>query len=157
MEVIVILILFVSVLTLVFGLKNQLNHTQNFSRNDELRLQQLERSLCLQDSTQRDRQLARIERKLDLILNYLEIEDIAAEDNPIASHREFVDIILESVPPEYKISVIKIIRMLTGDGLKEAKNKVESTPCIIQSRVPLAEAEVTQRQLEQAGGRVILR
>lgn len=53
-----------------------------------------------------------------------------------------------------KISVIKVVRQLTGLGLKEAKDLVEATPADVKEGLPKAEAEDTKKQLEEAGATV---
>lgn len=52
-----------------------------------------------------------------------------------------------------KIEVIKIVRALTGLGLKEAKDAVEQTPSTLKEGVAKAEAEEAKKQLEEAGDR----
>ncbi|HED6700193.1 TPA: 50S ribosomal protein L7/L12 [Campylobacter jejuni] len=56
-----------------------------------------------------------------------------------------------------KIEVIKIVRALTGLGLKEAKDAVEQTPSTLKEGVPKAEAEEAKKQLEEAGAKVELK
>ncbi|ECP4095968.1 50S ribosomal protein L7/L12 [Campylobacter jejuni] len=56
-----------------------------------------------------------------------------------------------------KIEVIKIVRALTGLGLKEAKDAVEQTPSILKEGVAKAEAEEAKKQLEEAGAKVELK
>ena len=51
-----------------------------------------------------------------------------------------------------KVSVIKAVRALTGLGLKEAKDLVESVPAAIKEAVNKDEAEDVKKQLEEAGG-----
>jgi large subunit ribosomal protein L7/L12 len=53
-----------------------------------------------------------------------------------------------------KVSVIKAIRGITGLGLKEAKDLVESAPCTVKEAVSKAEAEDMKKQLEEAGASV---
>ncbi|EDP3818712.1 50S ribosomal protein L7/L12 [Campylobacter jejuni] len=53
-----------------------------------------------------------------------------------------------------KIEVIKIVRALTGLGLKEAKDAVEQTPSTLKEGVAKAEAEEAKKQLEEAGAKV---
>ena len=67
------------------------------------------------------------------------------------------DLILENVPADKKIAILKIIRSVTGLGLKEAKDFVESAPKTIKSSLPKAEAEDIKKQLENAGAKVILK
>ena len=66
------------------------------------------------------------------------------------------NIILESIAPDKKIAVLKIVRTLTGLGLKEAKELVESAPKQIQEGVAKDAAEDIKKQLEDAGGTVTL-
>ncbi|MBX1007103.1 50S ribosomal protein L7/L12 [Campylobacter jejuni] len=56
-----------------------------------------------------------------------------------------------------KIEVIKIVRALTGLGLKEAKDAVEQTPSTLKEGVAKAEAEEAKKQLEEAGAKVVLK
>ena len=51
-----------------------------------------------------------------------------------------------------KIQVIKVVRALTGLGLKEAKDLVESAPKVIKEGVDKDEAEKIKKQIEEAGG-----
>ncbi|EFO9429847.1 50S ribosomal protein L7/L12, partial [Campylobacter upsaliensis] len=55
-----------------------------------------------------------------------------------------------------KIEVIKIVRALTGLGLKEAKDAVEQTPSTLKEGVAKADAEEAKKQLEEAGAKVEL-
>ncbi|ECL2776691.1 TPA: 50S ribosomal protein L7/L12 [Campylobacter jejuni] len=56
-----------------------------------------------------------------------------------------------------KIEVIKIVRALTGLGLKEAKDAVEQTPSTLKEGVAKAEAEEAKKQFEEAGAKVELK
>ncbi|MCJ7813236.1 50S ribosomal protein L7/L12 [bacterium] len=56
-----------------------------------------------------------------------------------------------------KIQVIKVVRALTGLGLKEAKDLVEAIPAVVKEDVPKEEAENMKRQLEVAGATVELK
>ena len=53
-----------------------------------------------------------------------------------------------------KINVIKAIRVITGLGLKEAKDMVEKTPAMVKEGVSKDEAEGVKKQLEEAGAKV---
>jgi large subunit ribosomal protein L7/L12 len=53
-----------------------------------------------------------------------------------------------------KVSVIKVIRALTGLGLKEAKDMVEGAPATVKEGVSKDEAATVQKQLEEAGASV---
>ena len=56
-----------------------------------------------------------------------------------------------------KINVIKIVRALTGLGLKEAKDAVEGTPSVLKEGVSKDEAEAAKKELEEAGAKVELK
>ena len=56
-----------------------------------------------------------------------------------------------------KVAVIKAVRALTGLGLKEAKEAVESSPSVIKEAVSKEEAEEAKKQLEEAGAQVELK
>ena len=67
------------------------------------------------------------------------------------------DVILEEVPKDKKIAILKIVRGLTGLGLKEAKELVESAPKQIQEGLAKDAAEEAKKQIEDAGGKVELK
>lgn len=67
------------------------------------------------------------------------------------------DAILEEVPADKKISVLKVVRTLTGLGLKEAKDLVESTPKPVKEAVAKDVAEDAKKQLEEAGAKVSIK
>ena len=77
----------------------------------------------------------------------------AAEE--VEEKTEF-NIMLDEVPADKKIAVLKIVRGLTGLGLKEAKELVESAPKQIQEGVAKDAAEDAKKQLEGAGAKVSL-
>src|SRR5438132_8509254 len=56
-----------------------------------------------------------------------------------------------------KIQVIKVVREITGLGLKEAKDLVDGAPKPVKESVPKAEAEAIKKKLEDAGGTVALK
>jgi large subunit ribosomal protein L7/L12 len=56
-----------------------------------------------------------------------------------------------------KIQVIKVVREITGLGLKEAKDLVDGAPKPVKEAVPKAEAEAIKKKLEEAGGTVELK
>ena len=77
----------------------------------------------------------------------------AAPAEEVEEKTEF-DVILEDVPADKKIAVLKVVRELTGLGLKEAKDVVESTPKAVREAVPKEAAEEAKKKLEEAGGKV---
>ncbi len=63
------------------------------------------------------------------------------------------DVILKAAG-EKKINVIKVVRALTGLGLKEAKDLVDGAPNPVKQAIPKAEAEDVKKQLEEVGAEV---
>jgi large subunit ribosomal protein L7/L12 len=66
------------------------------------------------------------------------------------------NVMLDEVPADKKIAVLKVVRGLTGLGLKEAKELVESAPKQIQEGLPKDAAEDAKKQIEAAGGKASL-
>ena len=56
-----------------------------------------------------------------------------------------------------KIEVIKVVRAITGLGLKEAKDAVEQTPSVLKEGANKADAEAAKKQLEEAGAKFELK
>jgi large subunit ribosomal protein L7/L12 len=66
------------------------------------------------------------------------------------------NVMLDEVPADKKIAILKVVRTLTGLGLKEAKELVESAPKIVQEALGKDAAEDAKKQIEDAGGKVSL-
>jgi large subunit ribosomal protein L7/L12 len=66
------------------------------------------------------------------------------------------NLMLDEVPADKKIAVLKVVRTITGLGLKEAKELVESAPKAIQEGLAKDAAEAAQKQIEEAGGKASL-
>jgi large subunit ribosomal protein L7/L12 len=64
---------------------------------------------------------------------------------------------LTEAPAAAKIAIIKVVRELTGLGLKEAKDAVEGAPKVIKDSAPKAAAEDMKKKLEDAGAKVTLK
>lgn len=77
----------------------------------------------------------------------------AAPAEEVEEKTEF-DAVLEEVPADKKIAVLKVVRSITGLGLKEAKDLVEAAPKAVKEGVAKAEAEDIKKQIEEAGGKV---
>lgn len=67
------------------------------------------------------------------------------------------DVILEEFPADKKISILKVVRTLTGLGLKEAKDLVESAPKPVKEAVTKEAAEDVKKQLEEAGAKASIK
>jgi len=77
----------------------------------------------------------------------------AAGPAEAAEEKTEFDVVLTSAGDK-KIQVIKVVRAITGLGLKEAKELVDSAPKAIKEAVSKAEAEDIQKQIEEVGGNV---
>lgn len=67
------------------------------------------------------------------------------------------DLMLDEVPADKKIAILKVVRSLTGLGLKEAKELVESAPKLVKGSLPKTTAEDAKKQIEEAGGKASLK
>jgi len=67
------------------------------------------------------------------------------------------DLVLSEFPADKKIAVLKVVRGITGLGLKEAKEIVESAPKTLQEAMSKDDAETAKKQLEEAGAKVELK
>ncbi|AJC88888.1 50S ribosomal protein L7/L12 [Campylobacter lari] len=81
---------------------------------------------------------------------------VAGAAGSAAEEKTEFDIVLQD-GGDKKINVIKVVRALTGLGLKEAKDAVEQTPSVLKEGVSKAEAEEAKKQLEEAGAKVELK
>jgi large subunit ribosomal protein L7/L12 len=72
---------------------------------------------------------------------------------PAAEEQTEFDVIMTSFGAN-KVNVIKVVRALTGLGLKEAKDLVEGAPSTVKEAVAKAEADDVKKQLEEAGASV---
>lgn len=81
----------------------------------------------------------------------------AAGGEEAAAEATDFEVTLESAPADKKIAVIKIVREVTGLGLKEAKELVEAAPKVVKDTAPKAEADEIKTKLEGAGAKVSLK
>jgi len=79
----------------------------------------------------------------------------AAPAEEVEEKTEF-NLMLDEVPADKKIAILKVVRSLTGLGLKEAKELVESAPKVVQEGIAKDTAEAAQKQIEAAGGKASL-
>ena len=80
----------------------------------------------------------------------------AAPAEEVEEKTEF-DLMLDEVPADKKIAVLKVVRSITGLGLKEAKGLVESAPKVVQEGIAKEAAEEAQKQITDAGGKASLK
>jgi large subunit ribosomal protein L7/L12 len=81
----------------------------------------------------------------------------SSQTEAIVEEKTSFDVILEDVPADKKIAILKVVRTLTGLGLKEAKDLVESAPKLLKEGTTKIESEAIQKQLEEAGAKVTLK
>jgi large subunit ribosomal protein L7/L12 len=74
-------------------------------------------------------------------------------DAAVAEEQSAFDVVLTEAGQQ-KIGVIKVVRAITGLGLKEAKDVVDSAPKAVKEGVPREEADSIKAQLEEAGATV---
>lgn len=77
----------------------------------------------------------------------------AAAAAPVEEQTEF-SVTLKEYPADKKVTVIKVVRELTGLGLKEAKDLVEGAPALVKDSVSKADSETMKKKLEDAGAKV---
>jgi len=78
------------------------------------------------------------------------------EAAPAEEEKTEFDLILEDVGSS-KIPVLKVVRAITGLGLKEAKAIVDDTPKPLKEGIPKEEAEEAKKQLEEAGAKASIK
>ena len=77
----------------------------------------------------------------------------AAVAAPVEEQTEFT-VTLKEYPADKKVTVIKVVRELTGLGLKEAKDLVEGAPAVVKEAVNKADSANMKKKLEEAGATV---
>lgn len=80
----------------------------------------------------------------------------AAAAAPAEEEKTEFDVVLNAAG-EKKVNVIKVVRELTGLGLKEAKDLVDGAPSTVKEAVSKADAEAAKAKLEEAGATVELK
>jgi large subunit ribosomal protein L7/L12 len=75
----------------------------------------------------------------------------AAAAAPAAEEKTEFTVTMTAYPADKKVGVIKVIREITGLGLKEAKDMVEGVPSVVKEAVPKKDAEDIKKKLTDAG------
>jgi len=81
---------------------------------------------------------------------------VAAAGAPAAEEKTEFDVELKAAGAQ-KINVIKVVRAATGLGLKEAKDLVDGAPKVVKEGLSKDDAEKLKKELEEAGGTVVLK
>jgi large subunit ribosomal protein L7/L12 len=75
---------------------------------------------------------------------------------PVEEQTEF-SVTLTEYPADKKVGVIKVVRELTGLGLKEAKDLVEGVPALVKDAVAKSDVDAMKKKLEDAGAKVVVK
>ena len=91
------------------------------------------------------------------------VGSVAAIAAPVAAVVEAVeektafDVTLSDVPADKKIAILKIVRNVTGLGLKESKEIVDNVPKLLKEGATKEESESIKKEIEAAGGKVTIK
>lgn len=83
--------------------------------------------------------------------------DQSAAPSAAAQEKTAFDVSLTEVPGDKKIGILKIVRTITGLGLKESKDIVDNVPKTLKEGVSKEEAEKIKAELETAGAKVVIK
>lgn len=81
----------------------------------------------------------------------------AAAPAEAAEEKTAFDVTLTDVPADKKIAVLKIVRNVTGLGLKESKDIVDNVPKLLKEGASKDESENIKKEVEAAGGKVVIK
>lgn len=81
----------------------------------------------------------------------------AAAPAEAAEEKSSFDVVLDSVPADKKIAILKIVRNVTGLGLKESKEIVDNAPKTIKEGASKEEGESIKKEVEAVGGKVSIK
>lgn len=79
---------------------------------------------------------------------------VAAAPAEAAEEKTAFDVTLSDVPADKKIAILKIVRNVTGLGLKESKDIVDNVPKLLKEGASKEESESIKKEIEAAGGKV---
>lgn len=100
--------------------------------------------------------ISAMEEKFGVSAAALAAAPAAGGDAPAAEEKDDFNVVLTS-GGDKKVAVIKVVREITGLGLKEAKDLVEGAPQTVKEGATKAEAEELKKKLEEAGASVELK
>ena len=90
-------------------------------------------------------------------INFPVVINNVTDEKDIESKQTEFDVILEEVPSNKKIEILKLIRGITGLSLKDTKDFVDSVPKTVKTGIAIAEAEKIKEQLETAEAKVSIK
>ena len=79
---------------------------------------------------------------------------VAMAAAPAAEEQTEFTVVLKEYPADKKVTIIKVVREITGLGLKEAKDLVEGVPANVKEGVSKADADKFKKSLEEGGAKV---
>lgn len=82
--------------------------------------------------------------------------DSHEQKESVKEEKTLFNVILSEVPTQNKIAILKVIRSITGLGLKESKEIIDTIPKIIKEGIEKEESEDIKKQLENAGAKVTI-
>ena len=85
------------------------------------------------------------------------VPQTAAAPAEAAEEKTSFDLILADVPADKKIAVLKIVRNVTGLGLKESKDIVDNVPKVLKEGATKEESDSIKKEVEAAGGKVTIK
>lgn len=81
----------------------------------------------------------------------------AAAPAEVAEEKTSFDVVLTEVPADKKIAILKVVRSVTGLGLKESKEIVDTIPKLVKEGATKEESENIKKEVEAAGGKVTIK
>lgn len=85
------------------------------------------------------------------------VASVAAVPTEVAEEKTAFDVTLTEVPADKKIAILKIVRNVTGLGLKESKDIVDNVPKLLKEGASKEESENIKKEIETAGGKVTVK
>jgi large subunit ribosomal protein L7/L12 len=98
---------------------------------------------------------SKLEKKWNVSLIQNNTPTIKSDDN-IQKKKSVFDIILKEVGGK-RIKIISLVKEITGLGLKESKNKIDSIPVVIKKSVPVEQAQKVKEKMESEGAKIDLK
>jgi len=98
---------------------------------------------------------SRLEKKWNISVNQNNISSSKSDDNSQKKKSDY-DILLKEVGSK-RIKIISLVKEITGLGLKESKNKIDSVPVVIKKSVPVDQAQKIKEKLEKEGAKIDLK
>ena len=109
---------------------------------------------------------AELVKQIELVFGVDTSVSVAVSSGPVAAapviaevveEKSSFDITLTEVPADKKIAILKIVRNVTGLGLKESKEIVDNVPKLVKEGASKDESETIKKDIEAAGGKVVIK